>query len=156
MRAATAIAVSLGLVTSIATHADVYRWVDARNEVHYSDRWVPGSELIKVDRSHAQTSTAPTARAPQSNGPPKGGEEPPRDRLAEAATADAVRSDVAKKRSEECDQARERYEKSIAARRIFKTGPKGEREYLTDAQADEYRLAARRDMDAACGSTPAR
>ena len=27
-------------------HADVYRWVDAKGEAHYSDRWVPGSELI--------------------------------------------------------------------------------------------------------------
>ena len=31
--------------------ADVYRWVDAQGRVQYSDRWVPGSELVKVDKS---------------------------------------------------------------------------------------------------------
>ncbi len=33
-------------VVSIA-HADVFRWVDDRGSVHYSDQWVPGSEVIK-------------------------------------------------------------------------------------------------------------
>ena len=41
---ATAVAL-IGVVA--AAHADVYRWTDAQGEVHYSDKWVPGSTLIK-------------------------------------------------------------------------------------------------------------
>lgn len=155
MRATTAIAVCLGLVAGAAAHADVYRWVDARGEVHYSDRWVPGSERIKVDRSRvsvdraaADSSTRPSA----DQSPLRASNERVREQLSQASAADAVRDDLAKKRGEQCEQAQERYRKSIEARRIFRKGASGEREYLTDAEADEYRLAARREMDEACGA----
>src|SRR5882757_8683786 len=52
-------------IVSVA-HADVFRWVDDHGGVHYSDQWVPGSELIKsTTRPPAagaanQTSAAPT------------------------------------------------------------------------------------------------
>lgn len=156
MRPATAIALCLGVFTSLAAHADVYRWVDARGEVHYSDRWVPGSELIKVDRGRPSTAGSPAARTEPDQSAPRVSEERIREQLAQTASAEALRNDLAKKRSEQCEQAKDRYDKSIAARRIFKTGASGEREYLTDAQAEEYRLAARRDMDTACGSSTAR
>ena len=42
--------------------ADVYRWVDDHGEAHYSDRWVPGSELIKSNKPHPPSpDTAPSA-----------------------------------------------------------------------------------------------
>lgn len=155
MRATTAIVVCLGLVAGAAAHADVYRWVDARGEVHYSDRWVPGSERIKVDRTRvnvdrpaAEGATRPAA----DENALRASNERIRERLSKASAADAVRDDVAKKRSEQCEQAKEQYRKSIEARRIFRKGASGEREYLTDAEADEYRLAARREMDEACGA----
>ena len=40
------------LLTGAATAAhavDVYRYVDAQGGIHYTDTWVPGSTLIKVD-----------------------------------------------------------------------------------------------------------
>jgi hypothetical protein len=42
----------------------------------------------------------------------------------------------------------------VQARRIYKTGQDGEREYLTDAEADEQRLNLRLAMDNACGTSP--
>lgn len=151
MRPAVAIAICLGFVASLDARADVYRWVDTSGEVHYSDRWVPGSVLIKVDHGRTPATTA-AARPSSQSAALRDSNERIRGQLAEAAGAKAVRNDVVKKRSEQCEQAKGRYEKSIAARRIFKTGANGEREYLSDAQADEYRLAARREMDAACGA----
>ena len=52
-------------------HADVYRWVDDKGEPHYSDRWVPGSELIKSDKPHPQTPT-PTLEPDSDAGPAPG------------------------------------------------------------------------------------
>lgn len=155
MRATTAIVVCLGLVAGAVAHADVYRWVDAQGEVHYSDRWVPGSERIKVDHSRPGTVRAATDAAPRQTtdqSPLRASNERIREQLAQDSTAAAVRDDVAKKRSEQCEQAKERYRKSIEARRVFRKGASGEREYLSDADADEYRLAARREMDESCGS----
>jgi hypothetical protein len=140
------------LGASALAQADVYRWVDARGEVHYSDRWVPGSELIKVERSRATPQAAANMRGAEQN------------RLAvtndrinaqQAQNADtrAVQRDVQEARSAQCKEAKERYEKSIQARRIFRTGKDGEREYLSDADADEWRLKARSEMQEACGAS---
>jgi hypothetical protein len=137
------------LGASALAHADVYRWVDARGEVHYSDRWVPGSVLIKVERSRATPQAAATTRAADQNRLAV-----TNDRInaqqAQNADARAVQRDVQEARTTQCKEAKEQYEKSIQARRIFRTGKDGEREYLSDADADEWRLKARAEMQEAC------
>src|SRR5215831_16872344 len=32
--------------------ADVYRWVDDKGQPHYSDQWMPGSEVVKTSKAH--------------------------------------------------------------------------------------------------------
>lgn len=151
MRYAIAAAAILGLAASVGAHADVYRWVDSEGRVHYSDRWVPGSELVKVNRSRQSPEAAAARAAAEQNRLAVTS-----DRIAaqqeDARTAQAVREDVAKAREEQCREAREQYQKAIRARRIFRTGKDGEREYLSEAEADEYRMQARNEMLAACGS----
>ena len=44
--------------------------------------------------------------------------------------------------------------KAIASRRVYKEGKDGERQYMTDAEADVYREQARKDVQQACGSVP--
>ncbi|MGQ0834217.1 MAG: DUF4124 domain-containing protein [Gammaproteobacteria bacterium] len=137
---------------SIVAQADVYRWVDSTGEVHYSDRWVPGSVLVKVTRSRATPEAVAASRGAEQNRLAVSN-----DRISaqqsQNAESQAVRRDVSQARNEQCKTAKERYEKSIQARRIFKTGKDGEREYLSDVQADEWRLQARTEMQQACGST---
>jgi hypothetical protein len=74
------------------------------------------------------------------------------DRLRNDAQRNAVQKDVAAARAEQCKAAKEKYEKSVEARRMYRVGKDGEREYYTDAEVDEARLSAKRDMDAACGN----
>ena len=60
-----AIAATLVGLTA-AAHADVYRWTDAQGHVQYSDRWVPGSMLVKTHRVRAtpeRRAARPTAGA---------------------------------------------------------------------------------------------
>jgi Domain of unknown function (DUF4124) len=137
---------------SALAQADVYRWVDAQGEVHYSDRWVPGSTLIKVDRSRATPEAVANARSADQNRLAV-----TNDRInaqqAQNAESRAVQKDVQEARTSQCKDAKERYDKSIQARRIFRTGKDGEREYLNDAEADEYRLKARSEMQEACGAS---
>jgi hypothetical protein len=134
-------------------HADVYRWVDDKGEPHYSDRWVPGSELIKSDKPHPQTpnsaSSTPTPTAAASA-------HPATPSAADRANEDAVKQDVAKTRDVQCKQAKDRYQKAIEARRIYKPAEPGstDRVYMSDAETDAYRVQARNDVTVACGTAP--
>jgi hypothetical protein len=140
------------LGASLASAADVWRWVDASGEVHYSDRWVPGSVLIKVEQNRANPDAAAAARSAEQNRVAVSNDRVNAQQSQNAETV-AIRREVAEARTEQCKTAKERYEKSIQARRIFKTGKDGEREYLTDAQADEWRLQARVEMQQACNAS---
>jgi len=55
-------------------------------------------------------------------------------------------------RTEQCKQAKERYEKLIISRRVYREGKNGEREYLSEDQAEQQRLQARMDMQQVCGA----
>ena len=137
-------------------HADVYRWVDDKGEPHYSDRWVPGSELIKSDKPRPQNADSSASRpvAPQYQTP--AGAQHAAAQQADRANAEAVKQDVAKTKDVQCKQAKDRYQKAIDARRISKPAQPGDtdRVYMSDAEADAYRTQARSDVTLACGSAP--
>ncbi|HTT03504.1 MAG TPA: DUF4124 domain-containing protein [Steroidobacteraceae bacterium] len=146
----TAVALSL-MAISAGVRADVWKWVDASGQAQYSDRWVPGAQLIKSDHPHE---TVPGAADGQKNLASMN--ERAATQLSEQSAAAAVRQDVTNARTEQCKQAKERYDKMIEARRLFRPGKDGEREYLSDEEADQMRVQARMDMQQACGSAPAK
>lgn len=142
-------------VVSVA-YADVFRWVDDHGGVHYSDQWVPGSEVIK-----SSTKTHPAGAASQPTSAPKVSSTPSPATPDNAAKA--VKQDVAKIREQQCKEAKDRYDKAIQARRIYKPGPNStnpkdtdhpdDRQYLSEEEADAYRVKARQDMQDVCGNT---
>jgi hypothetical protein len=73
------------------------------------------------------------------------------DRLRQAETARAVQSDVAALQAQQCKEATDRYNRVIAARRIYKTGPNGEQIFLDEAELTQARIDARTARDIACG-----
>jgi hypothetical protein len=145
LRLVSITALILAGVCTIA-RADVFRWVDADGVVHYSDEWVPGSVVVKTVKPHPELSTASSGTSGASN------------RIAQptpdADNARAMQQDVAKARDAQCTFAKQRYTKAIESRRVYKDGKDGEREYLSDADADAYREQARKDVQQACGSVP--
>jgi Domain of unknown function (DUF4124) len=136
----------------VTAQADVYRWVDEHGQPHYSDQWVPGSEVIKTAKGHppgydAGARSSGTKNLTASN-------EKIDAQLTEQSNAQAVQQDVAKTREQQCKAAKARYVASVQSRRIYKTGADGSREFLPDADADAYRAQARKDVQDACGSVP--
>jgi hypothetical protein len=150
-----AISTLLFLGSVSAANADVYRWVDDHAGVHYTDRWVPGSVLIKTTKAHPSDSARSSSRGS------KASSEQIAAQLAEQNAAKAVKQDTAKMREQQCKDAKERYEKAIQARRIYKAPEGGEkpkdgdrpddRQYMSDEEADAYRVKARTDMQEVCG-----
>jgi hypothetical protein len=140
-------------------NADVFRWVDDHGGVHYSDQWVPGSEVIKSSRAHSVSTSSDSPR------PTPVTQKTVNDHAASQSTQSAekaVKQDMAKMREQQCKDAKERYDKAIVARRIYKPseGDKSkdsdrpdDRQYLSDDEADAYRVKARQEMQDLCGNS---
>ncbi|HEY6481954.1 MAG TPA: DUF4124 domain-containing protein [Steroidobacteraceae bacterium] len=142
-------------ITATVAVADVYRWVDEHGSVHYSDEWVPGSQLIKSTRPRPPGAEQDAPHRPSEQRQLTAATDRASTQIVQENAAKAVQQDVAKVRDQQCKEAKERYAKSIQARRIFKTGADGQREYMPDEEADAYRVRARTDVQDACGSVPA-
>ena len=136
-----AIAGALLGLASVA-QADVWRWTDPNGTIHYSDNWVPGSVLVKTVDSRGAPSPAAATPNPDAPADPAQAERDKR----------AVATDVAKAQADMCKRAREAYDAAVANRRIYKQGANGERTYLSDADADAYRLSLLNARKTACGS----
>jgi len=138
--------------TLSVARADVYRWVDERGEPHYSDQWVPGSTVIKTSKTRPGSDTMnrsaeDKALAAASNNATA--------QLEKQSNSRAVQQDLSKSRDAQCKAAKDRYVQAINSHRVYKQGKDGEREYLSDADADAYREVARKDVQSLCGSVPA-
>ncbi|HEY4339997.1 MAG TPA: DUF4124 domain-containing protein [Steroidobacteraceae bacterium] len=144
-RISLALAALAAVVT--AAHADVYKSVDAQGQVHYSDQWSPGAELIKGDRSHA-------IPGPVEASPPAPNDHTLAPDPSKAAAAKQVQSDMAALRAEQCKQLKEQYDKVIHARRIYQpsSDSSAPKQFMTDAEADAERVKTRQAMDEACGA----
>jgi hypothetical protein len=154
-------------LASGAAQADVYRSVDAQGQVHYSDTPTPGSVLVHVQRGGGGLAPASTqaaiaksssmAPSPQtvaksSASGTASGNALVQDTLAKQAAEKAVQQDVEQTRADQCAKVKSDYEAAIAARRIYKTGTDGEREYLSDDEAEQQRVTLHQAMQTACGS----
>jgi hypothetical protein len=137
-------------------HADVYRWVDDKGEAHYTDRWVPGSELIKSNRPRPATADSSGGGGQEQNKAVNNAAQNASDKLAQKANADAVKQDVVKTREAQCKAAKQHYQEAIDSRRIYKSSKPGDtdRQYMSDAETDTYRQQMRAEVTDACGSPP--
>jgi hypothetical protein len=123
----------------------VYEWTDAHGQVHYTDQWVPGAKVIRIQ-------TAPSAA---SSGAMQGIQSESNAASAEVKQeeeADAVQKDEDKARATQCAQAKAQYKSMIDSRRVYTVDKSGQRHYLSDSQADAARVQAREAMQSACGS----
>jgi galactitol-specific phosphotransferase system IIB component len=156
MHRAAAIAILIGLPLTSAM-ADVYRSVDSQGHVQYSDTPTPGSQLVHINNQRIPVRSEPSDTA--TAGSTTGASKPPaltqtstsiHDQLEQEAAERAVQNDVAQTRADQCKKATDAYNASVQARRIFKTGPNGERLFLTDDEAVKQRLSNKVAMDEAC------
>jgi Ni/Co efflux regulator RcnB len=132
--------------------AVVYKWTDAQGKVQYGDRPPDGVHAVVVELLGTHAASARVAA-------PSTAQSAPTARVAAAPTPKdqddrkAVDQDVAQTRDKQCTDAQDRYKKLIEGRRLYKTGPDGERQFMTSEEIDTERLNAKRDIDNICNST---
>jgi hypothetical protein len=136
--------VLLGLAS--VAQADVWRWTDPNGTVHYSDSWVPGSVLVKTDSRGGSAPSSANPSMPSSN------TATPLDPAQAQRDQRAVAADSAKAQADQCKKARDAYDKAIASRRLYTDGAGGEKQFMTDADADAYRVRLLNARKQACGS----
>jgi hypothetical protein len=143
----------LGLVTGVllaaaalsaGARADIWKWVDANGHVQYSDRWSPGAVLIKGERPPSNASSSDQKQLAASD-------KEVTDQLNREQAARQVQRDEAAAHADQCKQAKDHYDQLIQARRVY-TESNGDRQYLSDQQADQERVQAKLAMDSACGT----
>jgi hypothetical protein len=119
-----------------------------------SDRPSPGATFVGSTNSSIPSSSEPAAAPPASgNSSAPAVDAAANARLSQDASRLAVQKDVAATRAEQCKQAKEKYQKSVEARRVYRVNKAGEREYLSDSEADQARLNARLEMERSCGNS---
>jgi Domain of unknown function (DUF4124) len=141
----------VSLLPLTAALADVYRSVDEQGHVQYSDAYSPGAELVRSSGPNgpgSSTLNAPVPRPAPSQQPKP--DSTPSDPVTQQNAARAVQSDVAQNRAEQCKKARDDYQKSVLARRIYSVGPDGSRQYMSDADAEQQRINNKLQMDEVC------
>ena len=136
----------LALLSSAATAGDIYCLKKGKD---CSDRPTPGAEYIRTEQRRPD---APPPETP-AGARPAAGSATPAQAAAAANTRQAVQKDVDQVRSEQCKKDRDTYQQSLQARRIYRMNKDGEREYLSDTEADQMRLNARVAMEQSCGSS---
>jgi Domain of unknown function (DUF4124) len=129
--------------------AVVYKWVDAQGKLQYGDRPPDGvhAEVVELLVPHSASARSASTAAPA----------PAARNASVPATKDAddkktVADDVAQTRDKQCTEAQDRYKKLIEGRRLYKTGPDGERQFMSSDEIDTERLNAKRDVDTICNS----
>lgn len=119
-----------------------------------SDRPTPGAQFKGSTYSQSPASNTSAAPAPASSNAaaPASVDAAANSRLSMDASRAAVQKDVAASKAEQCKAAKDKYQQSIDARRLYRVNKAGEREYLSDNEFDQARLNARLEMERACGS----
>jgi hypothetical protein len=135
----------LALVSGTATAGDIYCLKQGKD---CSDRPAPGAEYIRTQQRRPDATPEPVQGAKSAAGSATSGAQG----TATADVRQAVQKDLDQARAGQCKKARDTYEQSLQARRIYRTNKAGEREYLSDTEADQMRLNARVAMEQSCGS----
>jgi len=132
---------------------DVYKYVDEKGTTLYTDKPIPGAVLVSTGsqrppevaaRTNASNQAASSSQLAASN-----------QRIADAQNDARVSATVAKdleaQRKENCKKAREQYQVTVTAYRLYKTGPDGQRQYMTAEEIDKARLNSAKEVEAICG-----
>jgi hypothetical protein len=130
--------------------AEVYRWVDAKGGVHYSDR--PDSDQAQPVGIYSRPTNREAVAQRTSSEREQRAQVAAQEQEQEAteAVSNAVNRDVSAVRAEQCKKAQEQYKVAIESQRLYRMGKDGERVYLNDAELSEARVNARKAMDNAC------
>jgi hypothetical protein len=143
-------ALTLAVLAVASAQADVYKFVDEKGRVQYTDK----PQTLPAERLNVRSQkTDPAVVQARAEDERQRMEASSRTREAGARQAADQREAAeltAKDRAERCTKARERYDNYMMSQRLYEALPDGERRYLSDAELDAARANAKTAMDELC------
>ena len=135
---------------------EMYRWVDAEGQVHYSDQPPPaGARDIKAIRSTGvdsiQSSDSDESAEPSYVEQNAAFEERQAKKAEERAEAEKEKQAEAE-RKKNCELAKGNYNTVTTGGRVMRVNAQGEREYLTDEEIQKETIEARKTMEEWCNN----
>jgi len=139
------------LIAAAAQGGDVYVVTDAQGNRIYTDKpqTLPAE---RVNVATSETTAADAARAQQRMDSYSEQLTTDAEKQAQAAKTQQARTETAEDQAKRCMEARERYQSSMNAIRLYEEGPDGQRRYLSAEEIDAARANARQAMDTFCAS----
>ena len=143
---------SLTMVTVMAAHADqVYRWVDAQGNVHYSQT-PPPTAVTKAKLVDVEPPPADPTAAKQQQKLVKSMNAADAERQKAAETAQQQAQDKAQKR-QACETARRRLQEYMEAHRVITNANSAKPTYYTGEDLVKFRQQAQEQVDKLCGGS---
>lgn len=139
------------LIAAAAQGGEVYVVTDAQGNRVYTDRpqTLPAQ---RVDVATSETTAVDAARAQERMDSYSAQLTADAAKQAQAAETQKAQAETAEDRAKRCVQARERYQASMNAIRLYEEGPDGQRRYLSSEEIDATRANARQAMDTFCAN----
>ena len=132
-----------------ALSGEIYKWTDKDGNVHYEDRPTGDNdaELLAFSSNTDNSAVRASIDARRANEAARANARSKRDEDGQAAAEEQL---AAAERVAKCQDSRTRMETYLTARRLYKEGDAGEREYLDDSQIMEARSKAQEDIQKYC------
>jgi hypothetical protein len=148
LRLAFGLALTLALAS--AASADVYRYVDSKGNVQYTDKpaLLPAQKLAV--QSHPTDATEVEAGSAAEQARTAAADAARQQAAARQADQNKAGKVTATAKAEQCVKARERNDAYSTSKRLYETLPDGERRYLTDAELDDARARAEKAVADLC------
>jgi hypothetical protein len=155
---------ALLLCASLTAHAEgsVYKWSDKDGAIHYTDKPPPSDgKLLAVETNMSGHNGVGLMDSSSASAPPVSMQSAPartnqpRPAGAKAPSAEIkrqVEEDVQAAQADNCQIAKERYDRYIHSRHIYREGMDKTQTFLSDAEIDAARVNAKAEVEEACAS----
>jgi hypothetical protein len=153
----------LGLGITVQAEADVWKWIDAKGNTHYVDTmktiytWIDGSGEVHYSDTPEREDAVTAELIWHSSGTLDdldAAVAQPAEEFATEGEADPGEPD-AQAADYYCRRATEIYESYVNAPQLFRTGPDGQREYLSEEDAASTIAETRARKEELCSATVA-
>lgn len=148
--ASTMLLAGMIVAAGSAAASEIYKWTDENGTVHYGDRPIGANSAVRLDIISEPTDPERVQQIVQARN----------DARAERREADAARAAnepspeelraKAEERAEKCTEYKDRLQKFVTSRRLYRHDENGERVYLDEEQTLAARAGVQEKVEEYC------